>query len=118
MSLSPRGYTCFKSVTCANEFVMLQRPPPVTATFANTFFPFSKMQTRAFGICLLAVMAAMKPAAPPPITAILSMFIRAYRSSSMAVLLAYAVLFASKKSVFTMFGSEYCATHFMSSGSF
>ena len=40
-----------------------------------------------------------------------------YRSSTSAVLLAYAVDFASKKSVFTMFAFEYWLTHAMSSGS-
>ena len=41
-----------------------------------------------------------------------------YRSSTSAVLLAYAVLLASKKSVFTILALEYCPTHFMFSGSF
>ena len=40
-----------------------------------------------------------------------------YRSSTSAVLLAYAVLLASKKSVFTMLALEYWLTQAMSSGS-
>ena len=40
-----------------------------------------------------------------------------YRSSTRAVLLAYAVLLASKKSVFTMLAFEYWLTHAMSAGS-
>ena len=40
-----------------------------------------------------------------------------YKSSTMAALFAYAVLFASKKSVFTIFALEYWFTHFMDCGS-
>ena len=49
---------------------------------------------------------------------ILSFFGLFYKSSSIAVLLAYAVERASKKSVFTILASAYWDTHFMDSGSF
>ena len=49
---------------------------------------------------------------------ILSFFGLFYKSSSIAVLLAYAVERASKKSVLTMLASAYWETHFMVSGSF
>lgn len=44
-------------------------------------------------------------------------FARPYRSSTSAVLLAYAVLLASKKSVFTILALEYWLTQAISSGS-
>ena len=42
---------------------------------------------------------------------------RPYRSSTSAVLLAYAVLLASKKSVFTILALEYWLTQAISAGS-
>ena len=41
---------------------------------------FSKIITLAFGSCSFAVIAAIKPAAPPPITAILFIFGKAIKT--------------------------------------
>ena len=70
MSLSPRGYACFISVIVAKLLVTLQRPPPVISTFASTFCARSKIVTLLAGSVFCAVIAAMNPAAPPPMIAI------------------------------------------------
>ncbi|CAI8315401.1 MAG: Uncharacterised protein [Cryomorphaceae bacterium] len=50
--------------------VTLHLPPPDTFTFTSILSVFSKIVTFAFGLVSFAVIAAINPAAPPPITAI------------------------------------------------
>ena len=58
------------SVMAAKLLVTLQRPPPVISTLANTFCARSKIVTLLEGFVLRAMMAAINPAAPPPMIAI------------------------------------------------
>jgi hypothetical protein len=67
----PLGYCLVSSAILKQAFVTLQRPPPDILTFDKTLSDFSNRITSDFGSDDCAVMAAINPAAPPPITAIL-----------------------------------------------
>ena len=65
------GYFLDNSEILKQALVTLHRPPPETFTLDNNLFDFSNKNTSDFGEDCFAVIAAIKPAAPPPITAIL-----------------------------------------------
>jgi hypothetical protein len=54
-----------------HAFVTLHLPPPEILTFERILDDFSSIETCEFGKWVRHEIAAKKPAAPPPITAIL-----------------------------------------------
>ena len=76
ISCSPRGYTSLSELTASKLLVRLQRPPPVTATFARAFLPASKTTTSSSGCALRMRMEAKQPEAPAPMMAMRRLIFR------------------------------------------